>query len=118
MELKDVVYETRGQAAWITLNRPRMLNALSAEMLASLRLAYEAASDDRNVRAVVISGAGRGFCAGAYIHVPVLGLRVAVRHVPASSGTRSMASIFFLATIDHLAYRTNSRPSDSTIAGC
>jgi len=69
MELRDVLYETRAQAAWITLNRPRMLNALSAEMLASLRRAYEAASEDRNVRAVVISGAGRGFCAGADIHV-------------------------------------------------
>jgi enoyl-CoA hydratase/carnithine racemase len=69
MKLKDVVYETRGQAAWITLNRPRMLNALSAEMLANLRRACEVAGDDRNVRAVVISGAARGFCAGADIHV-------------------------------------------------
>jgi enoyl-CoA hydratase/carnithine racemase len=69
MELTDLIYETRNQAAWITLNRPRLLNALSAEMLAGLRRAYEAAGDDRNVRAVVITGAGRGFCAGADIHV-------------------------------------------------
>ena len=69
MELKDLLYETRNQAAWITLNRPRLLNALSAEMLASIRRAYEAAGDDRDVRAVVITGAGRGFCAGADIHV-------------------------------------------------
>jgi enoyl-CoA hydratase len=69
MELKDLLYETRNQAAWITLNRPRLLNALSAEMLASIRRAYEAAGDDRDVRAIVITGAGRGFCAGADIHV-------------------------------------------------
>jgi enoyl-CoA hydratase len=69
MELKDLLYETRNQAAWITLNRPRLLNALSAEMLASIRRAYETAGDDRDVRAVVITGAGRGFCAGADIHV-------------------------------------------------
>src|ERR1700730_13195656 len=69
MELKDLLYETRNQAAWITLNRPRLLNALSAEMLASIRRAYEAAGEDRDVRAVVITGAGRGFCAGADIHV-------------------------------------------------
>jgi enoyl-CoA hydratase/carnithine racemase len=69
MELTDLLYETRNQAAWITLNRPRLLNALSAEMLAGLRRAYEAAGDDRSVRAVVITGAGRGFCAGADIHV-------------------------------------------------
>ena len=69
MELTDLLYETRNQAAWITLNRPRLLNALSAEMLAGLRRAYEAAGDDHSVRAVVITGAGRGFCAGADIHV-------------------------------------------------
>jgi enoyl-CoA hydratase len=69
MELKDLVYETRNHAAWITLNRPRVLNALSAEMLASIRHAYEAAGEDRDVRAVVMTGAGRGFCAGADIHV-------------------------------------------------
>jgi enoyl-CoA hydratase/carnithine racemase len=64
-----LLYETRNQAAWITLNRPRLLNALSAEMLASIRRDYEAAGDDRDVRAIVITGAGRGFCAGADIHV-------------------------------------------------
>ena len=64
MELKDLVYETRNQAAWLTLNRPRVLNALSVEMLKSLRRAFEAASEDRDVRAVVITGAGRGFCSG------------------------------------------------------
>jgi enoyl-CoA hydratase len=69
MELQDLVYETRNQAAWITLNRPRVLNALSAEMLASIRRAYETAGEDRDVRAVVMTGAGRGFCAGADIHV-------------------------------------------------
>jgi 2-(1,2-epoxy-1,2-dihydrophenyl)acetyl-CoA isomerase len=69
MESKDLLYETRNQAAWITLNRPRLLNALSAEMLASIRRDYEAAGDDRDVRAIVITGAGRGFCAGADIHV-------------------------------------------------
>ena len=58
MQLKDLVYETRNQAAWITLNRPRLLNALSADMLTSLRRAYEAAADDHDVRAVVMTGAG------------------------------------------------------------
>jgi enoyl-CoA hydratase/carnithine racemase len=69
MESKDLIYETRNQAAWITLNRPRLLNALSAEILTSIRRSYEAAGDDRDVRAIVITGAGRGFCAGADIHV-------------------------------------------------
>jgi enoyl-CoA hydratase len=67
--LKDLLFETRNQAAWITLNRPRVLNALTPGMLAGLRQTFEAAQEDRDVRAVVISGAGRGFCAGADIHV-------------------------------------------------
>ena len=69
MEFKDLLYEIRNRAAWITLNRPRLLNALSAEMLTGIGRAYEAAAGDHNVRAVVMTGAGRGFCAGADIHV-------------------------------------------------
>jgi 1,4-dihydroxy-2-naphthoyl-CoA synthase len=38
--VEDLLYETRNQAAWITLNRPRLLNALSAEMLRSIRRSY------------------------------------------------------------------------------
>jgi hypothetical protein len=49
MESKDLLYETLNQAAWITLNRPRLLNALSAEMLTSIKRSYEAAGDDRDV---------------------------------------------------------------------
>jgi enoyl-CoA hydratase len=69
MEFKDLLYETRNQTAWVTLNRPRVLNALTLEMLASLERAFEAASEDPNVRAAVVTGAGRGFCSGADIHV-------------------------------------------------
>lgn len=69
MELKDLLYEKRGQAAWITLNRPQALNAITPELIRSLRLAAEDAREDRNVKALVITGAGRGFCAGADIRV-------------------------------------------------
>src|ERR1700730_3116217 len=69
MEWTDLLYETRNQAAWITLNRPRLLNALSAEMLAGLRRAYEAAGDDRSVRAGGRAGAGRGSARGADSYV-------------------------------------------------
>jgi 2-(1,2-epoxy-1,2-dihydrophenyl)acetyl-CoA isomerase len=49
----------------LTLNRPDALNALNAELRAELLAAMKAASRDESVRAVVITGAGRGFCAGA-----------------------------------------------------
>ena len=69
MELQDIVYEKRGPAAWITLNRPTVLNALSPTLVRSLKRACTAAQEDTQVRAVVFTGAGRGFCAGADISV-------------------------------------------------
>ena len=50
--------------AYLTLNRPEALNALSDEMLAALKEELEALAGDRSVRAVVLAGAGKVFCAG------------------------------------------------------
>lgn len=49
----------------ITLNRPKVLNALSLELLGELAQALKEASEDADIRAVMLTGAGRGFCAGA-----------------------------------------------------
>ncbi len=49
----------------LTLNRPRVHNALSDEMIAGLAQLFDTVSDDISVRAIVISGAGESFCAGA-----------------------------------------------------
>lgn len=67
MNLKDILYDKRDQAAWITLNRPQALNAITSELIRSVRTAAEDALADKTVRALVITGAGRGFCAGADI---------------------------------------------------
>jgi 2-(1,2-epoxy-1,2-dihydrophenyl)acetyl-CoA isomerase len=48
----------------LTLNRPAKLNACTRAMLAELRSALEAAADDKRCRVVVLTGAGRAFCAG------------------------------------------------------
>jgi enoyl-CoA hydratase len=69
MNLKDLLYDKRNQSAWVTLNRPQALNALTPELIRSLRTAAEDALADNTVRALVITGAGRGFCAGADIRV-------------------------------------------------
>lgn len=58
-------YERRGRAAWITLDRPERRNALSAEVIAELGAHLRAAIADSGVRAIVVTGNGPAFCAGA-----------------------------------------------------
>ena len=59
-----VLYETRGPAAWITLNRPEKLNAINKAVLAGLHEAIDRATADDEVKVVVVTGAGRAFSAG------------------------------------------------------
>ena len=65
MIAQDVVlYERRGPAAWVTLNRPDKLNALSYELVRELRRALRLAAEDDEVKVAVLTGAGRAFSAG------------------------------------------------------
>ena len=59
-----VLVATQGPVRVLTLNRPAQLNSFTAAMHAELLPALQAAADDSAVRAVLITGAGRGFCAG------------------------------------------------------
>lgn len=65
MAFETVKLERDGAALRLTLDRPRVLNALSPAMLDELRQALEGPAADEAVRAVLLTGAGRGFCAGA-----------------------------------------------------
>jgi enoyl-CoA hydratase/carnithine racemase len=64
MTYETILYETAGKVATITLNRPQALNAISPQMTAELHTALDAADADPAVRAIIITGAGRGFSAG------------------------------------------------------
>jgi methylglutaconyl-CoA hydratase len=65
-ENTSVVLEKRGQAFWITINRPEKRNALNGEVIAGLARGYRDAQDDPEVRVIVLTGAGdKAFCAGA-----------------------------------------------------
>lgn len=59
-----LVREDRGAVAWLTLNDPAKLNVLSDEMLAALQGTFDQIEQDDTVRAVVLRGAGKAFCAG------------------------------------------------------
>ncbi len=64
MEYESIIFEQEGSVATITLNRPKVLNALNAPMVDEILDALDEVSVDDGIRALVITGAGRGFCAG------------------------------------------------------
>src|SRR6202171_3636371 len=67
-KLENVLYARKGTIAYITLNRPQVLNALSKRTWEDLRAAFEEARDDAAVRGVILTGAGdKAFIAGADI---------------------------------------------------
>ncbi len=65
MPNQETQYEVADRIATIMLNRPDKLNAWTATMEHEVRAAMAAAEDDENVRVIILTGAGRGFCAGA-----------------------------------------------------
>lgn len=68
LTLENVLYEKKGSIAYVTLNRPKVLNALNKALIADLKAAFEDARDDSAVRGVILTGAGdRAFAAGADI---------------------------------------------------
>jgi enoyl-CoA hydratase len=65
---ENILYEKKSSIAYVTVNRPKVLNALNAATMAELRTAFEDARDDVSVRVVVLTGSGeKAFIAGADI---------------------------------------------------
>ena len=65
-ETNSVILEKRGQALWITINRPEKRNAINGDVVAGIAKGYRAAHEDADVRVIVLTGAGdKAFCAGA-----------------------------------------------------
>src|SRR5207244_3949022 len=65
MSYEQILYDVADSVATITLNRPDRLNAVTARSIDELIAAFDAADADDGVRAVIVTGAGRAFCAGA-----------------------------------------------------
>src|SRR5437763_10008832 len=65
MAYETIKYEVAEQILTITLNRPDKLNAFNAAMQKEMIDAFDAADKDDNIRAIIVTGAGRAFCAGA-----------------------------------------------------
>jgi 2-(1,2-epoxy-1,2-dihydrophenyl)acetyl-CoA isomerase len=65
MRFESLLFERRDRVAHVTLNRPDKLNALNLSLIEDLRAAAAAIDADQDIRAVLLTGAGRGFSAGA-----------------------------------------------------
>ncbi|MBW2244393.1 MAG: enoyl-CoA hydratase/isomerase family protein [Deltaproteobacteria bacterium] len=64
MSYENILFDVQDGIATITLNRPDKLNAYTTEMGEEVVDAFRKVKDDADVRALILTGAGRGFCAG------------------------------------------------------
>ena len=68
LKFENILYEKKGPIAYVTLNRPKVLNALNQAVFAELKVAFEDARDDASVRSAILTGSGdKAFAAGADI---------------------------------------------------
>ena len=65
MEFKNIILEKDGNVALLTINRPKAMNALNSDTLKEIDAAIDNIAEDENVYAVILTGAGKAFVAGA-----------------------------------------------------
>lgn len=99
MNLQQVAYEVQAGTATITLQRPDAMNALTRQLRGDLQEALGAAAADESVRAVLLTGAGRGFCVGQDVKElsedyakegPQMGKLVEREYIPIVKALRAM----------------------------
>jgi enoyl-CoA hydratase/carnithine racemase len=90
MGYEQILYEVKDRVATVTLNRPDKLNAWTTVMGREVRQAMDEAARDETVRVIVLTGAGRGFCAGADMQL-LSGIVGAGRQEPGGPETHERA---------------------------
>ncbi len=100
----DMLFEVSDNVATITLNRPDRMNAISGPMLASFSQALRDADADSDIRVIIITGAGRGFCAGLDLKDLTAGTGIG------SNGGGSPAARFDLAGSPPIVLHTTDKP--------
>lgn len=107
-----ITSENNGHVAVITMNRPEKLNAWTQQMGAEIRTAIEAANDDPSVGAIVLTGAGRAFCAGADIS-----FFAAQRETQPAAPAREESTMTRTGSDWVTFIRTNRKPTIAAING-
>ena len=107
-EFEQIIVEQIGEVVRITLNRPERLNAWTPQMLAEMKQVILAANDDSAVGAIVVTGAGRGFCAGADI---------GAQFAPGVEGTKPAARPVDNVAVDWVQLCRSSKPLVAAING-
>ena len=70
MSYENLLYDKEGHVGTVTLNRPEHLNAFSPGMGADIAAVFDEMAEDDDVRVTILTGAGRGFSAGAFVKDP------------------------------------------------
>lgn len=103
-DYQEILYSVDGPSAVITLNRPDALNALTNNMMTELKHALAAAEQDEQVVGIILTGAGRGFCAGMDMNAldaqatgGDLSAGVEVKKLDADPGDKNMGENFQVA---------------------
>ena len=97
---QHITCEVDGSFLVVTLNRPDKLNAYTGQMGAEITRAFERADKDDNIRAVIVTGAGRAFCAGADVSGGATSFDTSGQHgagvfaAPKAGGSRFVEAIF------------------------
>ena len=83
MEYQEIIYTVENHVATLTLNRPEKMNALTRVTYQEMEDAFRSAQEDDNVRVVIVTGAGRGFCSGDDVRsMPAPDERPVERRIP------------------------------------
>ena len=106
-DYSDLLYEVQNNVATITLNRPDRLNAITGPMLDSFSRAFRDADRDPAVRVIILTGAGRGFCAGLDLKDQISGQGLGSSN---GNGTDLSLQKFDLANSPPVVLHTTDKP--------
>jgi len=104
-QYNEMLYEVSDHIATVTLNRPDRLNAISGPMLESFSRAFRDADADRDVRVIILTGAGRGFCAGLDLKDLTAGTGIG-----SNGGGGGLSARFDLANSPPIVLHTTDKP--------